>query len=106
MAIDDGPTKRYGPKVEGAGIHRNPTVSPDGAKFIYGHVWVTLSALVRHSSWGTIGLPLLARMYIRAKDIGSVPKDCGIGFENKLQQVAELVKWTAECCRSLQKNCG
>jgi len=38
MAIDDGPTKRYGPKVQGAGIHRNPTTSPDGAKFIYGHL--------------------------------------------------------------------
>ncbi|UCD40104.1 MAG: transposase [Candidatus Bathyarchaeota archaeon] len=103
MGIDDGPTKRYGPKVQGAGIHRNPTVGPDGAKFIYGHVWVTLSALVRHSRWGTIGLPLLARMYIRAKDVGSVPKDCGIGFQNKLQQAAELVKWAAECCKSLQK---
>ena len=103
MGIDDGPTKRYGPKVQGAGTHRNPTVGPDGAKFIYGHVWVTLSALVRHSWWGTIGLPLLARMYIRAKDVSSVPKDCGIGFQNKLQQAAELVKWAAECCKSLQK---
>ena len=57
MGIDDTPTRRYGPKVEGAGIHRNPTVGPDGAKFVYGHIWVTLSALVRHESWGTIGLP-------------------------------------------------
>jgi len=46
MGIDDSPTKRYGPKVQGAGIHRNPTVRPDGAKFIYGHLWVTLSVLV------------------------------------------------------------
>jgi len=38
MAIDDSPTKRYGPEVAGAGIHRNPTVGPDGAKFVYGHI--------------------------------------------------------------------
>jgi len=68
MAIDDSPTKRYGPFVQGAGIHRNPTTTPDGAKpvvslsnpFIYGHLWVTISAVVRHKLWATIGLPLLA----------------------------------------------
>jgi len=60
MALDDGPTERYGPKVQGAGIHRNPTISPGGAKFIYGHIWVTLSAVFRHRLWGTIGLPVLA----------------------------------------------
>ena len=26
--IDDSPTKRYGPKVEGADIHHNPTPGP------------------------------------------------------------------------------
>ena len=68
-AIDDAAATRYGPKVQGAGIRRNPTVTPDGAKFIYGHVWVVLSALVRHEHWGTIALPLLAKMYIRAGDV-------------------------------------
>ena len=33
LAVDDTPTKRYGPKVEGAGIHHNPTPGPAGAKF-------------------------------------------------------------------------
>jgi hypothetical protein len=103
MAIDDTATKRYGPKVQGAGIHRNPTVGPDGAKFIYGHVWVTLSVLVRHKLWGTIGLPLLAKMYIRAKDICSVPGDYQVRFQNKLQQATELVKWASECCKRLGK---
>ena len=28
LIIDDSPTKRYGPKVEGADIHRNPTPGP------------------------------------------------------------------------------
>lgn len=99
MAIDDTATKRYGPKVQGAGIHRNPIVTPDGAKFIYGHVWVVLSALVRHEHWGTIGLPLLARMYIRARDVKSQNRR----FQTKLQQAAELVKWASNCCKRLGK---
>jgi hypothetical protein len=103
MAIDDGPTKRYGHKVQGAGIHRNPAVGPDGAKFIYGHLWVTLSALVRHESWGTISLPVLAKMYIRAKDIANVATHYRIRFQNKLAQAAELVKWAQKCCKRLGK---
>jgi len=103
MAIDDGPTKRYGPKVQGAGIHRNPTTTPDGAKFIYGHLWVTISAVVRHKLWATIGLPILAKMYVRAKDIAKLPTENLIGFQDKLQQAAELVKWASQCCRQLGK---
>jgi hypothetical protein len=103
MAIDDSPTKRYGPEVAGAGIHRNPTVGPDGAKFVYGHIWVTLSALARHKLWGTIGLPLLAKMYIRVNDIKSLPKAYKIGFQNKLGQAAELVKWAQKCCKRIGK---
>jgi hypothetical protein len=99
MAIDDTATKRYGPKVQGAGIHRNPVLTPDGAKFIYGHVWVVLSALVRHEQWGTIALPLLARMYIRAGDVNRQR----IRFQTKLQQAAELVKWASDCCKRLGK---
>src|SRR3989442_6347320 len=65
FAIDDTPSKRYGPKVEGAGVHHNPTPGPAGGEFLYGHVWVTLAWVVRHPLWGAIGLPLLARMYVR-----------------------------------------
>jgi len=103
MALDDGPTERYGPFVQGAGIHRNPAIGPDGVKFIYGHIWVTLSAVFRHRLWGTIGLPVLARMYVRAKDIANVPSRCKIGFQNKLWQAAELVKWAQKCCKRLGK---
>jgi hypothetical protein len=99
MAIDDSPTPRYGPKVAGAGIHRNPTPTPDGKKFIYGHVWVTLSAIARHKNFGTIGLPLLARMYVKAKDIKAI----GLSFKSKTEQAVELSKWAYNCCRSLGK---
>ena len=98
-AIDDSPTVRYGPKVAGAGIHRNPTPTPDGKKFIYGHLWVTISAIARHQHFGTIGLPLLAKMYVKAKDI----KDVGLSFKSKTEQAVELSKWAYHCCKSLRK---
>jgi hypothetical protein len=60
LGLDDPPTKRYGPLVEGAGIHHNPTPGPAGQKFLYGHVGVTLAGWVRHPCWGTLGLPLRA----------------------------------------------
>jgi len=98
-AIDDSPTPRYGPKVMGAGIHRNPTPTPDGRKFVYGHVWVTLSAIARHNTFGTIGLPLLARMYVKAKDV----KRIGLPFKSKTEQAVELAKWAYEGCKKLGK---
>jgi len=36
LGIDDTPTKRYGPKVQGAGIHHNPTPGPADQQFLYG----------------------------------------------------------------------
>ena len=99
-AIDDSPTQRYGPKIVGAGIHRNPTPTPDGRKFVYGHVWVTLSAIARHKNFGTIGLPLLARMYVKAKDL----KNIGLAFKSKTEQAVELAKWAYNSCESLGKH--
>jgi len=95
LAIDDTPTKRYGPKVQGAGIHHNPAPGPADAKFLYGHIWVTLAWVLRHPLWGTIGLPLLARLYVRQKDIAKVPKKLRWKFQTKLEQAAELVAWAA-----------
>ena len=54
--IDDTPTKRYGPKVEGADIHHNPTPGPADQKYLYGHIWVTLSLAVRHPLLRCFGL--------------------------------------------------
>jgi hypothetical protein len=58
LVIDDSPTKRYGPHVEGAGTHHDPTPGATSHPFCYGHVWVTLAVAVRHPCWGTIGLPI------------------------------------------------
>ena len=57
LAIDDTPTSRYGPLVEGCGIHHNPCPGPAGEKFLYGHVWVTLAALARHEELGHHRVP-------------------------------------------------
>src|SRR5262245_24684796 len=69
VAIDDTPSARYGPAVEGAGIHHNPSPGPAGEQYVYGHVWVTVAALAQHADWGTIALPLQAQLYIRAADL-------------------------------------
>ena len=98
-AIDDSPTPRYGPEVAGAGVHRNPAPSPDGSKFVYGHIWVTISAIARHQNFGTIGLPLKALVYVKDKDI----KDTGLSFQSKTQQAAELAKWAVNLCKRLGK---
>jgi hypothetical protein len=58
VAIDDTPTARYGPAVEGCGLHPNPSPGPAGTKFVYGHVWVTVAARAKHPVWGTSALPL------------------------------------------------
>src|SRR3989304_2903939 len=56
-----------GRRSTGAGIHHNPTPGPADQKFLYGHIWVTLSLVMHHSLWGTIGLPLLAELHGRQR---------------------------------------
>ena len=103
LALDDTPTRRYGPRVEGAGLHRNPTSGPDDHKFIYGHIWVTLAWVVRHPLWDTIGLPLRALLYVKAKDLPKLRWRCRWTFRTKLQMAAELVKWAEKVARPLGK---
>ncbi len=93
FGLDDTPTRRYGPQVQGAGIHHNPTPGPADQAFLYGHVWVTLAWLAPHRLWGTIALPLLARLYVRQKDVAKVPRKYHWKFQTKLEQAAELLGW-------------
>ena len=93
LALDDTPTRRYGPEVQGAGVHHNPTPGPTGAPFVYGHVWVVLGLLVAHPLWGIVALPLLARPYIRKKDLGAIEPKSRPTFATKLELAVELVRW-------------
>jgi len=103
LGLDDTPTPRYGPRVEGAGTHHNPGPGPAGQKFLYGHVWVTIAWLACHPLWGTIGLPLRALLYVRARDVGKLTPRYGVSFRTKLQMAAELVTWAAGWLRYLGK---
>jgi hypothetical protein len=93
FALDDTVTKRYGPCVEGAGVHRNPTPGPAAQDWVYGHVWVTLARVVRHHRWGAIALPVHAALYVRHKDIGTIPPDYKWKFHTKLELAVELLGW-------------
>jgi hypothetical protein len=93
VAIDDTPTPRYGPQVEGCGIHHNPSPGPAGEKFLYGHVWVTLAGLARHPDRGTIALPLQAQLYIRRRDLHQLPPERRRPFVTKLELAAQQLAW-------------
>ena len=60
LAIDDSPTKRFGPYVEAANIHHNPTPGPGDGDWLYGHNWVCVAMLMGHPLFGIIALPLLS----------------------------------------------
>jgi DDE superfamily endonuclease len=105
LALDDTPTKRAGPMVEGAGIHHNPTPGPAEQNFLYGHVWVTLAWIVHHPCWGVIGLPLRALLYVRQKNLTKIApwNRKHFPFRTKLELAAELVVWAADWLRFLGK---
>jgi hypothetical protein len=97
FALDDTPTPRYGPCVQGAGVHHNPSPGPAGEKFVYGHLWVTLAWLVRHPLWHTLSLPLGALLYVRAKDVPELAQAYPWEFRTKLELAVALVRWLTEC---------
>ncbi len=103
VVIDDTPTKRYGPKVEGADIHRNPTPGPADQKYLYGHIWVTLSLAVRHPRFGPLALPLLAMLYVRRQTMSKIPAWRGWTFATKLVLAARLVEWIAPIVKKAGK---
>jgi hypothetical protein len=93
LALDDTPTRRYGPHVQGAGIHHNPAPGPSGSPYVHGHVFVVLGLLVTHRTWGTIALPLLARLYVREKDLPTIGPKHRPAFRTKLELAVELLRW-------------
>lgn len=104
LVIDDSPTKRYGPKVEGADIHRNPTPGPADQLYLYGHIWVTISLALRHPQWGAMALPLRAMLYVRQQTMAAIPPWRGWPrFATKLQLAARLVEWVVPILKKAGK---
>jgi hypothetical protein len=96
FALDDTPTQRYGPCVEGAGIHHNPTPGPAHQRYLYGRVWVTSAWIVRHPQWHTVALPLLADLYIRQVDLLHIDADRRPTCATKLEMAARQIRGTAQ----------
>ena len=96
LALDDTPTERFGRQVQGAGVHHNPAPGPAGGPFVYGHVWVVLGLLAGHPTWGTVALPLLARLYVRMKNLEGIEVRHRPPFRTKLDLAVELLRW-ARC---------
>ena len=103
FALDDTPTERYGRKVQGAGVHHNPTPGPAGGPFVYGHVWVVLGLLAAHPAWGVVALPLLARLYVRKKNLPGIPPTDRPAFRTKLELGVELMRWAVSWLKHLGK---
>jgi hypothetical protein len=93
LALDDTPTERSGPRVRGAGVHHNPTPGPAGSPFVYGHVWVVLGLLAAHPAWGVVALPLLARLYVREKNLTGIAPKHRPPFRAKLELAVDLMRW-------------
>jgi len=105
VAIDDTPTKRSGPRVEGAGVHHHPTPGPADGQWLYGHVWVALAWLCEHPLWGTIAMPLRSLLYVREVDVPKLADARGgWEFKTKHQLAAELMAWFVNTLRSLGVN--
>jgi hypothetical protein len=105
LAGDDSPTRRFGPRVEGAGVHHNPTPGPADGEWLYGHNWVCLSLLAKHPLWGVIALPLRSLLYVRAADCPELTEKYGWEFWTKHQLLVEMVTWFVATARGLGLRC-
>lgn len=74
-------------------MHHNPTPGPAGSPYVYGHVFVVLGLLAAHPAWGVIALPLLARLYVRKKDLPGIDPKHRPAFRTKLELAVELLRW-------------
>jgi hypothetical protein len=52
-----------------------------------------LGWLARHPLWGAVALPLLARLYVRRKDLPRVPDEVRPPFRTKPELAVELLRW-------------
>lgn len=106
LAIDDSPTKRFGPCVEAANIHHNPTPGPGEGDWLYGHNWVCLAMLLNHPLFGVIALPLLSRLYVRKVDIDTLKQRHDWEFRTKHELALDLLRQVIQTLRALGSKAG
>jgi Transposase DDE domain len=70
-----------------------PGPRPGRLPYVYGHVFVVLALLVAHPAWGVVALPLLARLYVREKDLPGLDPKHRPPFRTKLGLAVELLRW-------------
>ena len=64
---------------------------------------VVLGLLAVHRAWGVIALLLLARMYVRAKDLPAIYPQHRPEFQTKLEMGVELLRWSHSWLRPGQQ---
>lgn len=106
LAVDDSPTKRFGPRVEAANIHHNPTPGPGDGPWLYGHNWVCLAMLTSHPLFGVIALPLLSRLYVRKVDVVELKQRYDWEFRTKHELALELLQHVIRTLRALGSRAG
>lgn len=106
FAADDSPTKRFGRCVEAANVHHNPTPGPADGPWLYGHNWVCLALLLRHSLFGLIALPLLSRLYVREVDVPQLPPQYNWKFRTKHELALELISQVMNMLKALGSKAG
>jgi hypothetical protein len=70
---------------------------------VYGHVWVVLGLLAAHPAWGVVALPLLARLYIREKNLPGIAPEHRPPFRTKLELGVDLMRWAVRWLGMLGK---
>lgn len=100
IAIDDSPTRRFGPCVEAANVHHNPTPGPADGPWMYGHNWVCLAMLIPHRFFGVIALPLLSQLYVRKVDVPKLQRHAW-KFRTKHQLALDLLRRVMKMLRAL-----
>jgi hypothetical protein len=92
LAIDDTPTPRYGPEVEGpASTTIRPPARP--ARPTSTATSFVLGLPAAHPAWGVIALPLLSRLYVRKKDLPGIEPKHQPEFRTKLELAVEVLRW-------------
>ncbi|MBM4001376.1 MAG: transposase, partial [Planctomycetes bacterium] len=80
-------------------------VQDDWDRF-YGHNWVSLAMVVKHSLWGVIALPLRSMLYVRAANCPKWTEKYGWEFRTKHEQLIDLVAWFVETARGMGLRCA